>query len=311
MIILKKLISVILTATLLVSLTSCKKNGSETVIDKSDNNAAATTEKSNAQTYTGRKPLEKIEFNVSDKENSRGLPTKLIEHSYGVAKDGKPHSISVSSQEFFETKGYKAVTLDGNTDKKIYLTFDCGYENGNTSKILDVLKEKNIKAAFFCTLDNIKAEPELIARMINEGHIVGNHSTSHPSFDKLSRAEMAKEVEDCENYLREKFGYSSEYFRFPMGNYSESALDLISSLGITSVFWSLAYADWNTDEQKGADYAFRNVTERLHPGAVILLHSVSKDNADALEKIIDYALENGYEFSSLDKLNLNYSNYNT
>lgn len=311
MIILKKLISVILAATLLFSLISCKKIDSETIIDKSDNNAAATTEKADYKTYTGRKPLDKIKFEVYDAENSRKLPTKLIEHSYGVAKEGKPHSISVSSQEFFENKGYSAVTFDNDTENKLYLTFDCGYENGNTSKILDVLKAKNIKAAFFCTLDNIEAEPELIARMINEGHIVGNHSASHPSFDKLSRAEMAYELEECENYLREKFGYSSKYFRFPMGNYSESALDLISSLGITSVFWSLAYADWNTDKQKGADYAFKNVTERLHPGAVILLHSVSKDNADALEKIIDYALEKGYEFSTLDELNLSYSNYNT
>ena len=278
--------------------------------EKPADNAAATTEKEKFNTYTVRKPLPKIRFEVKDPENDRNIATNLIEHSYGVAKSGKAHQISIESQEFFESKKYSAITLADDADNKIYLTFDCGYENGNTTKILDVLKEKNIKAAFFCTLDNIKSEPELIARMINEGHIVGNHSTTHPSFDKLSRTEMAQEIETCENYLREKFGYSSKYFRFPMGNYSECALDLVGSLGMTSVFWSLAYADWNTDNQKGADYAFEKVTERLHPGAIILLHSVSMDNADAMSKIIDYARKNGYVFATLDELNLNYSNYN-
>lgn len=307
----KRLVSIFLITGLMLSFVSCMKKENTMTKEESNDNAVATTKKENIKTYTGREPLDKIKIEVHDAENSRGLSTKLIEHSYGVAKGGKPHDISVSSQKFFENKGYRAVTLDTATENKIYLTFDCGYENGNTSKILDVLKEKNIKAAFFCTLDNIEAEPELIARMINEGHIVGNHSTTHPSFDKLSRTQMAKELEECENYLRENFGYSSKYFRFPMGNYSESALDLISSSGMTSVFWSLAYADWNTDKQKGAEYAFKNVTDRLHPGAVILLHSVSKDNADALERIIDYALKQGYEFSSLDSLSLDYSNYNT
>lgn len=307
--VLKKLISVLLITAVLFSFTSCFKNKKMMVTDKSSDNAAATTKKEKHNTYTGRKPLEKVGFKVTD--NNGGFSTNLIEHSYGVAKEGKPHNISISSQKFFENKGFSAVTFDSKTKDCIYLTFDCGYENGNTSRILDVLKQKNIKAAFFCTLDNIKAEPELIARMINEGHIVGNHSATHPSFDKLSRAEMVKELEECENYLREYFGYSSKYFRFPMGNYSESALDLISSLKITSVFWSLAYADWNTENQKGAEYAFEKVTQRLHPGAVILLHSVSKDNADALGRIIDYALRKGYKFSTLDKINLIYSNYNT
>ncbi len=295
----------------LFSFASCVSKTKQSDYEELADNAAATTEKKKYNTHTGRKPLDKIQFKVNDPENSRGFSTNLIEHSYGVAKDGKAHRISLESQSFFESKKYCAVTLGDVTDNKIYLTFDCGYENGNTSKILDVLKEKNIKAAFFCTLDNIKSEPELIARMINEGHIVGNHSTTHPSFDKLSRTEMAQEIEMCENYLRENFGYSSNWFRFPKGNYSECALDLVGSLGMTCVFWSLSYADWNTDKQKGADYAFEKVTERLHPGAIILLHSVSKDNADAMGRIIDYALKSGYEFSTIDKLDISYNNYNT
>lgn len=277
----------------------------------STDNAVATTEQRKYDTFTGRKPLDEVKFKIEDPQNSRGLSINLIEHSYGVAKNGKAHTISFESQSFFESKKFSAVTLGDVGKNQIYLTFDCGYENGYTSKILDVLKDKNVKAAFFCTLDNIKAEPELIARMINEGHIVGNHSTTHPSFDKLTREEMANEIEECENYLRTNFGYSSKFFRFPMGNYSESALDLVSSLGMTSVFWSLAYSDWNTEKQKGADYAFEKVTQRLHPGAIILLHSVSADNAGALSRIIDYARSQGYEFSTLDKISLIYSNYIT
>lgn len=113
---------------------------------------------------------------------------------------------------------------------------------------------------------------------------------------------MAQEIEKCDNYLRENFGYTSPFFRFPKGEYSDSAIDLINSLGYKCVFWSLAYGDWNTNAQKGADYAFKTVTARLHPGAVILLHSVSSDNAGALGRIIDYARSCGYEFKPLTSL---------
>ncbi len=191
----------------------------------------------------------------------------------------------------------------GDTSKKVlYLTFDCGYENGYTYDVLDVLKEKNVSAAFFCTLDHIKAKPDLITRMIKEGHIVGNHSDNHPNFSKIDRTRMAEEIQSVENHLRENYGYSSPYFRFPEGAYSDSALDLVQSLGYKSVFWSLAYSDWDTSAQKGKDYAFNTVTARLHPGAIILLHSVSADNAAALGDIIDYALSQGYVFKPLTQL---------
>jgi peptidoglycan-N-acetylmuramic acid deacetylase len=266
-------------------------------------NAAATTQKQANATYTGLPPLSEVTLTVSDPENSKGLPTAKIEHSYGVSKDAKPNQISIDSEAFFESKGYKAVTYDSRTESKVlYLTFDCGYENGYTAKILDVLKEKQVPAAFFCTLDDIKEEPQIIARMINEGHIVGNHSHTHPSFPSLSRSQMAKEIQDCDNYLRTNFGYTSKFFRFPKGDYSECALDLVQSVGFVSVFWSLSYSDWDTNEQKGADYAFEKVTQRLHPGAIMLLHAVSSDNAGALGRIIDYAREQGYEFSTLDKI---------
>ena len=166
-------------------------------------------------------------------------------------------------------------------------------------KACAMLKEKGVTATFFCTLDHIKKETDLIARMIKEGHIVGNHSTTHPSFAGISRDKMAKEIEETENYLRENFGYAAKYFRFPAGEYNESALELISSLGYSSVFWSVAYDDWDTAKVRGKDYAIEKVMSRLHPGAVILLHSVSKDNADALGEIIDRARAEGYRFESI------------
>lgn len=299
-----KVLSIILVV-LLVFLVSCN-------IDKpseknSINNGVVATTQQKKDTFTGRVPLPEISFEIPDPDNKAGHSVEKIAHSFGVAKNEKPHNISVESQSFFEKKGYKAISFENSERKVLYLTFDCGYENGYTSKILDVLKEKNVKAAFFCTLDDIKSEPELIARMINEGHIVGNHSASHPSFAEINRTKMVEEIEECENYLRRKFGYSSKFFRFPKGEYSVSSLELVGSLGLTSVFWSVAYADWETDNQKGADYAFEKVTSRLHPGAIILLHSVSSDNAEALGKIIDYAVNKDYYFSSLDKLQLSYS----
>ena len=221
-------------------------------------------------------------------------------HSYGVAKDGVANDISINAQKYFETNNFKAFCLDTKSeDKVLYLTFDCGYENGYTSKILDVLKEKNVNAAFFCTLPQVKENPDLIKRMIDDGHIVGNHSVTHPSFAEISTEKMKEEILGMDKYLRESFNYSEPYFRFPKGEYNESALELVGSLGYTSVFWSLAYADWDLNNQKGADYAYETVVSRLHPGAVILLHSVSPDNANALAEIIDKAREEGYEFRSL------------
>lgn len=295
----KKILSVAVAVLLAFNLSACGKKTT------ASDDAAATTNKKTYATYTGLPPLKERAIRITDPENTKGLPNTVIEHAYGIAKDGKPHQISVDSQNFFEAKNYKAVTYDAkNKNKVLYLTFDCGYENGYTAKILDTLKEKKVKAAFFCTLHDIKETTDLIARMINEGHIVGNHSTTHPSFPSVSRTEMAKEIAECENFLRKNFGYAPTFFRFPKGEYSENALELVESMGYTSVFWSLSYADWDINSQKGGDYAFEKVTSRFHPGAIILLHAVSPDNAEAMGRIIDCAREQGYEFSTLDKLSL-------
>lgn len=253
------------------------------------------------KTLTGLEPLPLVDFTVEDPDNAKGLSTEKIAHSFGVASNETPHDISVNSQQHFDDGNFNALTLDRiSEDKVVYLTFDVGYDNGYTGMILDTLKEKNVPAAFFCTVDEMKSDPDSIARMINEGHIVGNHTETHPSMDELSRTEMMKEVKAFDDYVRTNFGYSAPYFRFPKGEYSDSALDLLGSLGYMSVFWSLAYADWDISAQKGASYALETVTARIHPGAVILLHAVSSDNAQALGDIIDTVRGMGYEFRSLE-----------
>ena len=243
-------------------------------------------------------------YTVNDPDNLRGLSTERIGYYFGVAADGKPHEQSIINQNTFDGfENVKALALDNKTDKKVmYLTFDNGYEYENiTADILDTLKQKNVKAAFFITLSYAKNNKDLVQRMIDEGHIVGNHSSTHPSFPNLTRTQMADEIAELDNYLRTNFSYTSPYFRFPAGEYSENALELVTSIGFKSVFWSVAYADWDTAAQKGEEYAYSTVTSRFHPGAVILLHAVSKDNAQALGRIIDKAISEGYTLSTLDE----------
>lgn len=254
-------------------------------------------------TYTALPSLPEIEYTVPDAENTRALSTEKIDFSYGAAKDGEPHSITVNNQKIFDSYGTNALAWDNKTREKVlYLTFDCGYEYQNiTPQMIDILKEKNVPAAFFCTLDYIKDAPQAVKYMIEEGHIVGNHSVHHPSNSaSLSREKLASEFLGVHNYLRVNFGYSSQYFRFPTGAFSENALDLAACIGYRSVFWSIAHADWDPENQPGVDKSFKTVTSRLHPGAVILLHTTSPDNLAILGDFIDYARSEGYTFKSLD-----------
>lgn len=312
----KKFVSIVTVCALILSFTACASDSggesTEQPAEKKVTNVTTAQTQTVTQkevivkgkpgagdkTYTGLAPLEPAKLTVKDPQNTAGLSEKGIGYGFGIAKDGKPHEISIENQKHFDK--YGALALDTVSEKKVlYLTFDCGYENGYTEKILDVLREKKVPAAFFVTLPYLKQAPEVTATMIRDGHIVGNHSNTHPVFPKISRSKMAQEIFECDSYLREHFGYSAPFFRFPTGEYSDSALDLVQSLGYTSVFWSLAYGDYDTKNQHGRQYAVDTVTKRLHPGAVILLHAVSSDNAAALGDIIDYARGQGYEFKAL------------
>jgi peptidoglycan-N-acetylmuramic acid deacetylase len=181
-----------------------------------------------------------------------------------------------------------AIFIDEKTDNRIYLTFDEGYENGFSPRILDVLREKGVRATFFVTYDYCKNEPELVRRMLADGHELGNHSWSHPSFPGLTDAQIAEEITKLHDYVAENFGYEMRLIRFPMGEFCERVLAATQQLGYKSVFWSFAYLDWNVNSQPSPSEALAKIKAGTHPGAVILLHAVSCTNAEILGDVLDY-----------------------
>ncbi len=191
----------------------------------------------------------------------------------------------------------------GNDNKKIYLTFDMGYENGYTLDILETLKSENINACFFITGHYLKSNVDLVKKMFDENHIVANHTLHHKNLTKLSDLEIIEEVKNLENECLNLTGYKmSNYVRPPAGVFDKRVLEVLNNKGYKNIFWSLAYVDWKIDEQKGKEYAYNNVISRIHNGAIILMHGVSKDNNDALKDIIVELKKQGYIFSSLDEL---------
>lgn len=191
----------------------------------------------------------------------------------------------------------------GKDSKEIYLTFDMGYENGNTEIILNTLKEKDVKATFFVTGYYLEKNNELIKRMNDDGHIVANHTWNHIDITKSNKELIEKETESVREEYKNITGCEMEkYIRPPKGTFNDESLSILDDLGYKTVFWSLAYKDWETKNQKGEDYAFNSVTEQLHNGAIILLHAVSNDNTHALGKIIDEARNMGYNFINIDNI---------
>lgn len=242
-------------------------------------------------------------YTVADPDNKRGLATELLGFGFGISQNGVTSQAAINNQKRFDSLGVQALAVDlKSPEKTLYLTFDCGYEyQDNSTLILNTLKEKNVKAAFFCTYPYVTEQPAKVQRMIDEGHIIGNHSTTHPNFPDISRIQMAQELYGVYEVLDKNFHYETKYFRFPAGRNSDSSLDLVASQGYRAVFWSVAYADYDPSNPIGADAAFNIVTSRTHPGAVILLHEVSPDNVQMLARYIDWAHENGYVFKTLDE----------
>ncbi len=210
----------------------------------------------------------------------------------GVNKDelNRPTG-SLSAQDEFGKYNAKYIMPN---EKKIYLTFDEGYENGYTSKILDTLKEKEVSAVFFITLPYAKQNKALVKRMIDEGHIVGNHSSKHLSFPTMSLKAAHDDIMNLHNYVLDEFGYEMKLFRFPMGEHSVRTLSLVKELGYESVFWSYAYKDWDPENQPSYDDAFTKVTTNVHNGALYLLHAVSKTNTEILSDVIEKFRQDGY-----------------
>lgn len=183
-------------------------------------------------------------------------------------------------------------------EKTICLTFDEGYENGFTAQILDTLAQKNIKAIFFCTYDYVKDNPTLVSRMINEGHIVGNHSYRHLNMTQVDLETASDEITMMHDYMAQMFQYEMKYFRFPEGAFSEQTIALAADLGYRSVFWSFAYADWDKDKQPNEKEAYDRIISSTHDGEIMLLHAVSSTNADILGAVIDDIQNQGYTFTT-------------
>ena len=199
---------------------------------------------------------------------------------------------------------YDAAYLGDTAEKVIYLTFDAGYENGCTAKILDTLKKHDVPAAFFLVGNYMEKNADLTRRMVDEGHIVGNHTMHHHDMSKLSDKEtFAKELTDLENCFREITGKElPKFYRPPQGTYSEENLRMAQELGYKTVFWSLAYVDWLNNDQPTKEEAFSKLLPRTHNGAVVLLHSTSATNAEILDELLTKWKSMGYRFASLEEL---------
>ncbi len=216
-------------------------------------------------------------------------------------QEGEPPVANASAEELAKYDAYYAEMTD---EKVLYLTFDAGYENGNMPAILDALKKHNAPATFFVVGNFIESEPQLIQRMVSEGHTVGNHTYSHPDMSKISTVEtFTQELEGVEKLYEKITGQAmTKYYRPPQGKYSEMNLQMAKDLGYKTFFWSLAYVDWYVDNQPTREEAFEKLLGRIHPGAIVLLHSTSSTNAEILDELLTKWEEMGYSFKSLDEL---------
>ncbi len=210
--------------------------------------------------------------------------------------------VGTSDQKHLEK--YDAAYLGDTNRQVIYLTFDAGYENGATAKILDTLKKHRVPAAFFLVGNYVEKNADLVRRMVSEGHTVGNHTLHHPDMSKLTdRTAFEKELTGLEDLYREVTGESlPKFYRPPQGTYSEENLKMAQEMGYKTVFWSLAYVDWNNDAQPSREEAFSKLIPRVHNGAVVLLHSTSATNAEILDELLTKWKELGYSFGTMEEL---------
>lgn len=218
----------------------------------------------------------------------------------GYGENGEKPTGNVSPEEL---KKYDAYYILESEDKVIYLTFDAGYENGNTEPILDALKKHNVSATFFVVGHYLESAPDLVKRMVEEGHTVGNHTYTHPDMSAISSMDaFRKEMEDVENKYKEITGQDMvKFYRPPQGKYSMENLKMAQELGYHTFFWSLAYVDWYQDDQPSKEEAFEKLIGRIHPGSIVLLHSTSTTNGEILDELLGKWEDMGYRFGTLDE----------
>lgn len=248
-----------------------------------------------AMFFLGRAALQSLE--VTRQASGTMMPGSE-NWGLGFGKEGqKPTGNATTAQ----LKEYDAYFCAEGEDKVIYLTFDCGYENGYTEPILDALEKHNVPATFFVVGHFLESAPEIVRRMVADGHTVGNHTYHHPDMSKISdKSSFQKEMDDTASLFKEVTGTEmAMYYRPPQGKYSTANLQMAKELGYSTFFWSLAYVDWNQDDQPSHEEAMEKLMGRIHPGAIVLLHSTSKTNAEILDEVLAKWEEMGYTFRPL------------
>lgn len=247
-----------------------------------------------AMVFVARSIVESIQ----ERRQTAGIVQQTENWGLGFGAEGSKPTGNASVQEM---KEYNAYYMAEGEDKVIYLTFDCGYENGNTEAILDALKKHNVTATFFVVGHYLETASDLVKRMVEEGHIVGNHTYHHPDMSKISdKGSFQKEMDEVSTLYKEITGQEMvQFYRPPQGKYSAANLQMAKDLGYTTFFWSLAYVDWNVDKQPSHEEAFQKLCSRVHPGAIVLLHNTSKTNGEILDELLSRWEEMGYTFGSL------------
>lgn len=229
------------------------------------------------------------------------VSTEITNWGLSFRENGKPPIGNATARAL---KEYNAYYVGDDDENVIYLTFDAGFENGNTEQILDTLIKHDVKAAFFLVGHYLEEEPLMVKRMVDEGHIVGNHTYHHPDMSKISDVEsFKKELVILEELYKQITNQDMpKYYRPPQGKFNENNLIMANDLGYKTIFWSLAYVDWYTDKQPTKEQAFNKLIPRIHPGAVLLLHSTSTTNTEILDELLTKYKEQGYTFKTLDDL---------
>ena len=231
--------------------------------------------------------------------SSEALSTKSIEFGIKRGTNHEQPDVGTTNKKLIEK--YNGLVLGNKDSKNIYLTFDVGYEGGYTEKILDTLKQNDVKACFFITGQFYKTNPELIKKMIDDGNIVGNHTVNHKSFPKCDDETIKNEIMTLHQNIYNDFNYEMKYLRPPKGEYSEKSLAIVQRLGYIPVFWSFAWDDWDENKQGREEYGKKKILDNVHNGEIMLLHATSKDDCNILEYVIKTIKDEGYSFKSLDE----------
>lgn len=308
-----KIMLIITTIIISFSILSYYRDNENNIINTDDTNYINDTEEKNNtddnkeanQEVNNEEPNKIPEQNNEDIAQVTETSTTTLSNqkcAWGLRrmKDGVQPEFTASYVK--PLKEYNGIYVGNKDEKVIYLTFDEGYENGYTGNILDTLKEKEVTATFFVTKPYAQKNQELMQRMIDEGHIIGNHTVNHPSMPEVTDNEkLKKEIMGLHDYVLEIFNYEMTFLRPPKGEYSERTVKISKDLGYVNVLWSFAYDDWDVNKQGRKDYARNLIYNNLHNGAVILLHAVSKDNAEILGEVIDEIQNRGYEIRPLDE----------